>query len=82
VLVVIAAAATVATMGLEAGWFAVATGVPADRVFLANFQWVTQPRPAWLVGAAGLVVALLGAVRGERRRSHGTAAGFGRAPAL
>jgi sulfoxide reductase heme-binding subunit YedZ len=79
VLVVLAVAATAATMALEAGWFAVATGVPAERVFLANFQLVTQPRPAWLVGAAGLAVALLGAVRGERRRTHAADGGLGRA---
>jgi sulfoxide reductase heme-binding subunit YedZ len=82
VLAVLAVVATAATMALEAGWFAVATGVPADRVFLANFQWVTQPRPAWLVGAAGLAIALLGLVRGERRHSHPAATGLGRAPAV
>jgi sulfoxide reductase heme-binding subunit YedZ len=59
-----------ATMALEAAWFAVATGVPAGRVFLANFQWAAQPRPAWIVGLAGLAVAAVGAVRGDPGRTR------------
>jgi sulfoxide reductase heme-binding subunit YedZ len=82
VLATIAGFGVVATMAIEAGWFAAATGVPADRVFLANFQWITQPRPAWIVGIAGLAVAVLGAVRGDPSRARrATEASLRRAPA-
>ncbi|SUB03015.1 Flavocytochrome yedZ [Pannonibacter phragmitetus] len=52
------------TAGIEYLWYHLATGVPAERVFLANFNWqlFTMPaqiRPSWWVALAGLITALL-----------------------
>lgn len=69
-----AALAAAATAGMEYAWYALATGIPADRVFLANFDVATAIRPAAWVGLAGLGVAaaalvrLLGALAGPRMR--------------
>jgi len=75
--------ATAATMGLEAAWFGLATGIPVDRIFLANFNFGFMIRPSWWVGGIGLAVAALALVRrsfgGDRQPSSGqrrsTAAG-------
>lgn len=62
--------AGVLTGMIEVGWYALFTGVPADRVLAANLD-PAMMRPAWIVGAAGLAVALAAFVRrkpqGERR---------------
>lgn len=59
-LPVVAILAALATATLEAVWYGVATGVPWDRVLEANVMMFTPwPRPAWLVLAVGLVVALV-----------------------
>ncbi|MCA1952525.1 MAG: sulfoxide reductase heme-binding subunit YedZ [Hyphomicrobiales bacterium] len=42
--------AMAATMALEYLWYALATGVPADRILAANFIEGLQPRPALVVG--------------------------------
>ncbi len=63
VLLLLALAAAVLTAGLEAGWYAIATGIPADRVFAANFSLIAGLRPAHWVGLAGLALALLVAAR-------------------
>ncbi len=44
------------TAGIEYAWYALATGIPADRVFIANFDIATTLRPAVWVGIAGLGV--------------------------
>jgi sulfoxide reductase heme-binding subunit YedZ len=44
------------TAGLEAGWYAVMTGVPASRVLEANLMFAITIRPMWWVLAAGLAV--------------------------
>jgi len=46
---VVAVLAGAAAAGLEYGWYAVATGVPAERVFMSNFMLEYQPRPALYV---------------------------------
>lgn len=58
----VAALATIATAGIEYGWYRLATALPADRVFAANFMADLQPRPALLAGLIALalpVTALL-----------------------
>lgn len=62
-LLLLALAAAVLTTGLEAGWYAIATGIPAGRVFAANFSLIAGLRPAHWVGLAGLALALFVAIR-------------------
>lgn len=62
-LVGLAIMAALATVALEAGWYAAMTGVPWDRVLLANLDFTFSIRPAWWVLAAGLAVATLGLFR-------------------
>ncbi|MEP3670729.1 MAG: sulfoxide reductase heme-binding subunit YedZ, partial [Roseibium sp.] len=50
--------AAAATAGLEYAWYALATGIPAQLVFLANFDVATSFRPAVCVGLSGAVVSL------------------------
>ncbi len=46
-----------ATAALEAGWYGVATRVPASRIFDANFQTAHGLRPSAWVGLMALAVA-------------------------
>ena len=66
--------AALATVALEAGWYAAMTGVPWDRVLAANLDFTFSIRPAWRVLAAGLAVAVLGLARtgfgGRPRRTR------------
>jgi len=55
--------AAVGTAGIEYAWYALATGIPADRVFVANFDVSTAIRPAVWVGIAGLGVAAAALLR-------------------
>lgn len=64
----LAAGAAVATAAMEAGWYAVATGVDAWRVLAANLDVAFGLRPALWVGLAGLGVALLRLVPMPKRR--------------
>ncbi|GAB4530496.1 MAG: hypothetical protein Tsb0019_32230 [Roseibium sp.] len=48
--------AAIGTAGLEYAWYALATGIPADRVFAANFDVLTAVRPALWVGFSGLAM--------------------------
>lgn len=52
-----AALAAAGTAGIEYAWYALATGIPADRVFAANFDVATSIRPAVWVGITGLGIA-------------------------
>lgn len=63
VLVLCALVAGAATMAIEYGWYALATGLPADRIFLANFDIGNAIRPAVWVGIAGLFVAVMPWIR-------------------
>ncbi|MEP0233620.1 protein-methionine-sulfoxide reductase heme-binding subunit MsrQ [Roseibium sp.] len=58
VLLLCAVLAAAATAGLEYAWYALATGIPAQLVFLANFDVATSFRPAVWVGLSGAVVSL------------------------
>jgi len=57
VLTACAVLAAAGTAGIEYAWYALATGIPAERVFAANFDVATAIRPAVWVGLAGLGVA-------------------------
>ena len=56
-LLLLAVVAAAGTAGLEAGWYALATGLPAGRIFDANFSLIAGPRPAQWVAAGGLAIA-------------------------
>ena len=56
-LLSIAVLAGLATAGIEYAWYALATGIPADRVVAANLEWMWPLRPAWNVLLAGILVA-------------------------
>ncbi len=64
-LLAIAGFACSATAGIEYAWYAVATHIPASRVFAANFvvDWEDGLRPAHWVLATTLAVAIAAAVR-------------------
>lgn len=64
VLVSSAVVAALLTAGVEYCWYALATGVPPERVLLANLQFSFSIRPAWWVLAGGLAVAVLAVLRG------------------
>ncbi len=63
VLLALALAATAATAGLEAGWYALATGLPWARILAANLSLLAGVRPAQWVAAGGLAIAALMALR-------------------
>ncbi|MGH7122177.1 MAG: sulfite oxidase heme-binding subunit YedZ [Acetobacteraceae bacterium] len=77
-LLALALAAAVLTSGLEAGWYAAATGIPAGRVFAANFSLLAGLRPAHVVGLGGLLLALSVACR--RMMTTGARSAMSRAP--
>lgn len=61
--------AGVLALGLEYLWYATATGVPAARVFAANFMWDLAPRPglsAFLICLLLPLLALLPQARASR----------------
>lgn len=72
-LLLLALAAALATALLEAGWYAVASGVPPGPVLLANLDLAFGPRPAVWVGLAGLGMLGLRAARLLRERWAGEA---------
>jgi methionine sulfoxide reductase heme-binding subunit len=59
----LAIGAALATVAIEAGWYALFTGVPWRLVLAANLDFEFSIRPAWWVLAAGLAMAALAAVR-------------------
>ncbi|MCK0198261.1 ferric reductase-like transmembrane domain-containing protein [Ancylobacter sp. 6x-1] len=58
----LAIAAGLATAGLEAAWYGLATGVDPHRVLAANLAFEDSIRPAWWVASAGVVAALASAI--------------------
>ena len=58
-LAALAVTGALATAGVEYAWYAIATTVPAARVFSANLMFPDLIRPAWWVLFSGLGTALL-----------------------
>jgi sulfoxide reductase heme-binding subunit YedZ len=58
-LIAIALIAGLATAGIEYAWYALATGIPAERVAAANLEWMWPLRPAWNVVVAALVMVVI-----------------------
>lgn len=69
-LVALAVAVCCLTAGAEAVYYHLKTGTDISRVLLANLSVHIGPRPAWLVGGAGLAVALIGLLRPLWSRSE------------
>ena len=63
-LLLLAVGAWIATMLLEAGYYAISTGADARLILPANFDFSYDIRPAWWVLAGGLVLAFVRAGRG------------------
>ncbi|MCJ2014819.1 sulfite oxidase heme-binding subunit YedZ [Methylobacterium sp. J-076] len=76
-LLLLALCAALLTAALEAAWYGLASGVPADLVLSANLDLSGPIRPAWWVLAVGLALPAAALVRDLRGR--GTSAR--RAPA-
>ncbi|WP_336080648.1 sulfite oxidase heme-binding subunit YedZ [Thalassospira sp. CH_XMU1448-2] len=58
-LIVIALVSGLTTAGIEYAWYALATGIPADRVAAANLEWMWPLRPAWNVLLVSLVMVVI-----------------------
>lgn len=58
-LFAVALIASLTTVGIEYAWYALATGIPADRVAAANLEWMWPLRPAWNVFLAGLAMIVI-----------------------
>ena len=72
-LLLLAILTGLATAGLEAAWYGLASGVPASLVLAANLDFSGPIRPAWWVLAVGLSLPLLALVRGPKARAAGPA---------
>jgi sulfoxide reductase heme-binding subunit YedZ len=62
-LTALAVGVALATAGLEAAWYGLASGIPAERVLQANLAFPSLIRPAWWVLALGLTLPALNAAR-------------------
>ena len=80
VLAGIAVFAGLATAGIEYLWYALATGVPAERVLAANLDFRYSIRPAWWVFGVMLIIAALPLVLrlGSRARQAAAQGAAGR----
>jgi sulfoxide reductase heme-binding subunit YedZ len=65
---ILAVLAALATAGIEALWYGLATGANARRVLLANFDISFGPRPAVEILIVGLILAVIAVPRRWRRR--------------
>ena len=62
----LAVAIALLTAVLEAGWYGLATKVPASAILAANLDLAVMVRPSWWVLAAGLAFAAIGGWRNRR----------------
>ena len=62
-LLTLTTAAALLTAVAEAAWYGLATGVPWQRVALANLDFSYTIRPAWWVFATGLAVTIISEIR-------------------
>lgn len=67
-LLLLAVGTALATALLEAAWYGLASGVPADLVLSANLDFSGPIRPAWWVLAVGLVLPVTALLRPGRAR--------------
>jgi sulfoxide reductase heme-binding subunit YedZ len=81
-LLLLALAAGLLTAGLEAAWYGLASGVPANLVLAANLDVSGPIRPAWWVLAVGLILPVAALVRPPRARATPARPAGRPAPAL
>lgn len=60
---ILAVLAGLAAAGIEYGWYAIFTQIPAERVLQANLQFAYRIAPAWWVAGSGLLLAILAWLR-------------------
>lgn len=70
-LFLLAVLAAAATLAVEMAWYGLATGIPASRIFEANFMLALQPRPALVVGMIAMVLPGLSLVSGGAKQRTG-----------
>ncbi|WP_375454338.1 sulfite oxidase heme-binding subunit YedZ [uncultured Methylobacterium sp.] len=63
-LALLATATALATAGIEAAWYGIKSGIPADLVLGANLDFSDVIRPAWWVLALGMLLPAAALVRG------------------
>jgi sulfoxide reductase heme-binding subunit YedZ len=66
----VALGVALATALIEAGWFAVLTGVDPRLVLEADLD-ITMARPVWYALGAGLLMTLIAVIRRNARRKAG-----------
>jgi sulfoxide reductase heme-binding subunit YedZ len=76
----VAVGVALATALIEAGWFAVLTGVDPRLVLEADLD-ITMARPVWYALAAGLLLTLIAVIRRNARRKVGQHRSAGMQPA-
>ena len=64
-LLILSVLAALATMLIEVAWYGMFTGVAADRILTANFDFEFEIRMMWWDLAAGLAASALQAIRGR-----------------
>lgn len=74
-LALLAIGAALATAGIEAAWYGIKSGIPADLVLGANLDFSDVIRPAWWVLAVGSGLPLIALVRGAPARRKAAPAG-------
>lgn len=67
----LALAGALATIAIEAAWYALVTGVPAARILAANITPGLQPRPALVVGMLSIGLPVLAFLAPRLRRAGG-----------
>jgi sulfoxide reductase heme-binding subunit YedZ len=77
-LLLLAILGGLATAGLEAAWYGLASGVPASLVLAANLDFSGPLRPAWWVVATGLLMPAIALLRGGRTAGKAAKPGAGR----
>jgi sulfoxide reductase heme-binding subunit YedZ len=60
---ILAVLAGLAAAGIEYGWYAIFTQIPAERVLDANLQFAYRIAPSWWVAGSGLMLAILAWLR-------------------
>ncbi len=81
-LLLLAIATAILTAGLEAAWYGLASGVPANLVLAANLDFSGPIRPAWWVLAVGLILPVTALVRPVRAKGTPARKAGRPAPAL
>ena len=77
-LALLAVAAGLSTAGIEAAWYGIKSGIPAELVLGANLDFSDVIRPAWWVFAAGMLLPVIALARMPAAARRPPAAGAAR----